>query len=182
MNMTKKIVLAALAVFAVAGAACAQITISGGVAVSSAKNEGYSGEAGIGGNVYLDYLLPLSVPVSLGLELGIDTAKFNEDRAMAIPLLLRVAYHFDISSKLDLYLVGKIGYAFGAVSSEDPLDASGGVGFGFDAGAAFYFTPHVGVFVEAGFDRYNGKVSYDGYYERKGYFNRFFTAGLSVKF
>jgi hypothetical protein len=198
--MARKIVLAVIAAFVVAGAANAQITISGGIALSGAEMDvtGYEGEVGIGGNIYLDYLLPIGIPLSLGVEVGVDTSTFpydgGEDTAIAIPLLLRAAYHFDLAAKLDLYLVGKIGYAFGDVSGDSideaerygaTIDVEGGIGYGIDVGVAFYFTSLVGVFAEAGFDQYNGKYTVKSGNQSDSTdvtFNRFFTAGLSIKF
>jgi hypothetical protein len=199
--MTKKVVLAVIVALAFAGAANAQITISGGFALSAAEIHvsRYEGEIGIGGNIYLDYLLPIGVPLSLGVEAGVDTSTFpfdgGKDTAIAIPLLLRVAYHFDLMPKLDLYLVGKIGYAFGDVTGDSidlvenqggNVEVAGGLGFGIDAGVAFYFTSLVGIFAEAGFDRYNGKytVKFPGISDTSSdvTFSRFLTAGLSIKF
>ncbi|MDR1411450.1 MAG: porin family protein [Spirochaetaceae bacterium] len=190
--------------------AYAQITVSGGFALSSVSGIEMSGyganidsSVGFGGNVYLDYLLPVSIPLSLGVEAGFDTGSFSvtysgtkyDETIMAIPLLLRVAYHFDLFPKLDLYLVGKIGYAFGiwTGSYRDMVDMTGydvdtigGLAFGFDAGVAYYFTSHMGLFIEAGFDDYmlETKISSSaGYAETlKAPFNRFVTVGLSTKF
>ncbi|GHT85679.1 hypothetical protein FACS1894137_10270 [Spirochaetia bacterium] len=209
--MTKKgflkvVVFLALFVGLAAGVS-AQITISGGFALAtmSAKfieddyTETEKGKVGAGGNIYFDYLLPISVPLSLGAEVGYDTAKVGESqfaiRAAAIPILLRAAYHFDLASKLDLYLVGKIGYAFGF--SDDYEGSYSGVGFGFDLGIAYYFGSHFGIFAEGGFDRYNlssdvtgtesyfdGKKwqDYDYAYTIKVPFSRFATFGVSLKF
>jgi hypothetical protein len=208
--MAKKVVLAIIAAFVFAGAANAQVTMSGGFALSSAKIDTsyYEGETGIGGNLYIDYLLPIGVPLSLGVEFGVDTSSFpysyntgygsystGEDTALAIPLLLRAAYHFDLMPKLDLYLVGKIGYVFGSVSGDSiddvkgsggEVEVEGGLGFGIDAGVAYYFSSLAGVFAEAGFDRYNGNyfIRYPGSSgDSSGVtFSRFFTVGLSIKF
>jgi hypothetical protein len=57
----------------------AQITISGGFVLSQLDvsgdlgGQGLDGGVGFGGNVYLDYLLPINVPLSLGVEVGVDT-------------------------------------------------------------------------------------------------------------
>lgn len=179
-----------------------QVTVSGGLAVSQATldYQGYSndGELGIGGNVYVDYLLPIQVPLSLGGEIGIDTSTFKnsgyKDTVLAIPLLVRAAYHFDLFPKIDLYVVGKAGYVFGVWSGDTKdylesqggkMEAEGGIAFGFDVGAAYYFTPILGVFAEAGFDRYDGRAKQTvggGTYKADAPFNRFFTVGISAKF
>jgi hypothetical protein len=129
--MSKKGFLAvALAVLA-AGVASAQVTISGGFALSymnanvagEGANLNIKGDVGAGGNIYLDYLLPIGVPLSLGVEFGADSSSFTmpgyKDTVLAIPLLLRAAYHFDLHPKVDLYLVGKIGWVFGAWSGDN---------------------------------------------------------------
>ncbi|MDR1986269.1 MAG: porin family protein [Treponema sp.] len=210
-----------LLVFAgLTAAAFGQITISGGFALSSATLKYTDTGAveqtdaiGIGGNVYLDYLLPISIPLSLGFEIGVDSASTEasdgfKDDILAVPLLVRVAYHFDLMPRLDLYAVGKIGYAFGSwsgdtydwINENDGVNYRGykttgpsGFAFGFDVGAAYYFTPTIGVFIEAGFDRYSLNAETTGEYA-EGYgwasekievelpFTRFLTFGISTKF
>jgi opacity protein-like surface antigen len=199
----------------------AQVTISGGFALSSIKgitvdvNGQSSGsvdiepETGIGGNIYLDYLLPVGIPLSLGVEVGYDTGKFTlkapnydgvgtrtyDETMSVVPLLVRAAYHFDLVSKLDLYIVGKIGYAIGFWSGafHDTSGFSGDIGglaFGFDAGVAYYLTPVFGLFAEAGFDDYMLETEFtehivgigDLKYTLKAPFNRFVTVGISTKF
>jgi opacity protein-like surface antigen len=215
-----------LALFtALAAGASAQITISGGFALSKATLEGekfwvdvsQEDSIGYGGNVYLDYLLPIGIPLSLGVEAGFDGASTTassdqwEDEIRAIPLLARVAYHFDLLPKLDLYIVGKVGYALGKWSGDTydffalndeynrnfKVTDPSGFAFGFDVGAAFYFTSRLGVFIEGGFDKYSlasevtgevwdGDSSYGSWINYKEEvelpFTRFFTAGLSLKF
>jgi opacity protein-like surface antigen len=200
----------------------AQVTISGGFALSSIKGitvdvngQNAAGgidiepETGIGGNIYLDYLLPVGIPLSLGVEVGYDTGKFTlkapyyEDDTIrtynetmsVVPLLVRAAYHFDLVAKLDLYVVGKIGYALGFWSGEF-YDISGitsdigGLAFGFDVGIAYYLTPVFGFFAEAGFDDYMLETKFteryvdvgDFNYTLEAPFNRFVTVGISTKF
>ncbi|MDR0655007.1 MAG: porin family protein [Treponema sp.] len=177
--------------------AFAQFTISGGFALSTmtAELEGldYSveGGVGVGGNVYLDYLLPISIPLSLGFEIGVDSATIGigdwEDKVLAIPLLLRTAYHFDLMPKLDLYAVAKIGYVIGALvdgPDKEYFKSSGGVGFGIDVGAAYYFTSIFGLFGEAGFDGYMLETKLEGYGTEFSFntpFYRFVTIGVSVR-
>ncbi|GHT82713.1 hypothetical protein FACS1894137_02140 [Spirochaetia bacterium] len=129
---------------------------------------------------------------------------------MTIPLLFRTAYHFDVATKLDLYLVGKLGLAFGAWNGDtrDMVDNYAnasvstpiGFAFGIDLGVSYYLTPRMGLFAEVGFDRYglsseisaaitstNGSGRYasttTGNYSYKvdAPFSRFITFGISIK-
>jgi hypothetical protein len=208
----RTVVFALLFAGLTAGAA-AQITVSAGLALSSVSDVEISGynanidsSIGIGGNVYLDYLLPISIPLSLGFEAGFDGGGFTvndfnttyDETMLAIPLLLRAAYHFDLFPKLDLYLVGKIGAAFGMWMGDYKdlmenngvtIGAIGGLAFGFDAGVAYYFSPRLGIFGEVGFDDYMLKTKAKGEeygytfnYTLKAPFNRFVTIGISTKF
>jgi hypothetical protein len=177
--------------------AFAQFTISGGFALSTmtAKVDGLDeevkGGVGAGGNIYFDYLLPINIPLSLGFELGTDgaTVGFDDwkDTVLAIPLLLRAAYHLDLNPKLDLYFVGKAGYVIGAIidgPDKEYLKSSGGFGFGIDVGAAYYFNSILGLFAEAGFDGYMLETKLEGYGETftlSTPFYRFVTIGLSVR-
>ncbi|GHV90897.1 hypothetical protein AGMMS50268_14000 [Spirochaetia bacterium] len=203
--MTKKLVLLIITAFATASAVSAQATIGGGLALSSAEDDystGYSGKnAGFGGNVSFDYLLPIGISLSLGAEVGVHSATFEKvvTEALVIPLLLRVGYHLDLIDNLDLYAVGKIGYVIPALTyrytksfSGNNInvgdDEKGGLGIGIDIGAAYYFTPRIGVFAEAGFEVYNvslemsGSDNYTSYNETIDIkFTRFLTAGISIK-
>jgi hypothetical protein len=172
--------------------AFAQLTISGGFAMSSMKAEmagqaAIEGKIGLGANIYFDYLLPINIPLSLGAEIGGDTASIENDTALAIPVLLRAAYHFDLDPRLDLYLVGKLGYTFGTFFGEvaEYIESAGGFAFGIDIGAAYYFTSLIGVFAEAGADGYLAKTKFKA---AEGIpssidtpFYRFVTFGLSFR-
>ncbi|GHU48093.1 hypothetical protein FACS1894200_04530 [Spirochaetia bacterium] len=175
----------------------AQVTINGGFALSmvspSVSGASIDSGTGIGGNISFDYRLPSSPSLSLGGEIGIHdsplfSATVNGNRSsdvsvLAIPMLFRAAYHFDLPiPQLDFYLVGKIGWAFGFVSytsytsSDISIDDPDGFAFGIDVGAAYYFTPSLGVFGELGFDDY--MLSAD---VGDAPFYHFLTLGLSLK-
>ena len=209
--MSKKGFLAVVLAVLAAGVVSAQVTISGGFALSYMDAHASSqinsmtikGDVGAGGNIYLDYLLPIGIPMSLGFEFGADSSSFSQgsykDSVLAIPLLLRAAYHFDLHPKVDLYLVGKIGFVIGAWSGDNYDEAKSdgatiepdppvGLGFGFDLGGAYYFTPRFGLFAEGGFDGYMLQTKID--YSNAGGvpvtldapFYRFVTIGFSTKF
>jgi hypothetical protein len=171
--------------------AYAQITIHGGLALSTmevkAGSETLKGDVGIGGNVSVDYLLKTKIPLSVGGEIGADSASVStggsKNTVTAIPILARVAYHFKLPPpKLDLYVLGKLGYAVGTLKGDQlkNLDNPSGFGFGFDLGAAYYFTKKIGAFAEVGFDRYLLKSKVEGETIDLP-LTRFLTAGVSVK-
>jgi hypothetical protein len=189
----------------IASGVFAQITIGGGFSISSGdvKISGdldatLEGKGGFGGNFYLDYLLPISFPLSVGVEIGIEGKSVydsgNKDTFTAGPILARVGYHFAPIPNLDLYVLGKIGFVFGNWSGDyyDYIDDLGadiddpnGFAFGFDVGAAYYFTPHVGAFAEIGFDDYALKTEASlGSYSVTGEapFYKFLTVGVAYKF
>jgi hypothetical protein len=146
----------------------------------------------LGRNLYVDYLLPINIPLSLGGEIGVDTSTFgtgtDENSVLAVPILLRAAYHFDLFPKLDLYVVGKLGYAIGKITSgsvKDEVDSAGGFAFGIDVGVAYYFSSSFGVFAEAGLDDYmiETKIKDFGFgsFSIDTPFYRFATFGISFK-
>jgi hypothetical protein len=191
---TKAVFVALLAGISAAGA-YAQITISGGFALGRVDANGLGvhleGSTGLGANIYLDYLLPINIPLSLGGEIGVDTSSLSGEgdtmTAMAVPILLRAAYHFDLLPKLDLYAVGKLGYAIGFVTAgtvQQNFDSAGGFATGIDVGVAYYFASAFGAFIEVGFDNYRIESKFSsGIYSQTidTPFSRFFTVGLSFK-
>jgi hypothetical protein len=156
--MTKNVLLVLVLAVVVAGGAFAQeaeqgaapqaaaskLAINAGLAIGNAGETVTS--SAMGGLLSVDYRLSA---VSVGGELGILNC--GEAKAGAIPILAKVAYHFGNNPKMDIALVGKIGFAFG---TGDGLKEASGVAYGFDLDFAYYFTPKFGIFAEGGFDRY----------------------------
>jgi hypothetical protein len=83
---------------------------------------------------------------------------------------LRVSYHPDFGiANLDIYAAGKIGYGIGLFTGADAekfqadfndatgadggyaAQTPGGLVWGVNLGAAYYFTRNIGVFLEGGF-------------------------------
>jgi hypothetical protein len=211
----KRLVLLSALILAGATGTFAQFTVGGGFALSATDvsvsglastfgaNPKVESDAGFGGTLYLDYLLPVGIPVSVGAELSVLSAKFKTDAAYlgtfkdtvtAVPLLIRVAYHFDFVPILDLYVVGKIGGAFGswegsfkseATKLALAIDDPGGFAIGIDVGAAYYFTSMFGVFAELGVDHYGLEAGAFGSgisATLEAPFTRFLVFGANLKF
>jgi phytoene dehydrogenase-like protein len=79
-------------------------------------------------------------------------------------------------------VVGKVGYVLGGGETNgNSEDGYNGIGFGFDVGAAYYFNSRIGIFAEAGFERYSLEKDDSGVtYEFP--FSRFVIVGISAKF
>jgi hypothetical protein len=216
--MTKKSIMKAAAVavlfFGITAAASADMHINGGFSMGfldpSLKTTGFAnedakGKLGVGGHFVAEYVFGFGL--SVGGEIGVVSAKMEtkvgnetyKDTITAIPILARVGYHFGfVPDDQDFYIVGKIGYVPGMWSGKAKdtykeigidMDNPDGAGFGFDVGWAYYFTSHVGLFLEGGFDYYYMKSEYGwsyGSYKRtttlESFMSKFFTVGVGFKF
>jgi hypothetical protein len=155
----------------------------------------------LGGYVSVDYVLPIDFPLTIGGELGISganipapTAYIFSGSAFAIPILARVAWHphFGIEN-LDTYALFKLGFAAASIGGEmkDKMTINkqpGGFVIAFDIGARYFFTEHLGIFGEFGYERVFGE--YDVSYSEVGFsfwrygtspFQRFATLGVTYK-
>jgi hypothetical protein len=157
----------------------------------------------LGGYVAADYVLPINFPLTVGIEWGVSGAKIPAPHvnvlggsASAIPFLARVAWHphFGIAN-LDTYALFKMGYTIGFFGGEikDKMTINkqpGGFTIALDIGARYFFTEHLGVFGEFGYERVMGRydVSYSSsspsfYFYSYGSspFQRFSTLGVTYK-
>jgi len=150
----------------------------------------------IGGTFSLDYALPTSFPLTLGAEIGVESA--SEDisygrssvtiNLLTIPIMARIGWHpnFEVEN-LDVYLMAKIGGAFGVVSSDpsgikDYVDNPGGFAIGFDIGCRYFFTPAFGLYGEFGWTGYlmHGDIKdSNSSYDATG--NKILSLGITVK-
>jgi opacity protein-like surface antigen len=170
------------------------VTIGAGFAMSSRPQIEVNGSpqtdsgGGAGINVFGDYRLPIGVPLSLGLESGFSSSDVTpgDGSLTVIPILFRVGYHFNPGTKLDFYLVGKIGYAMGKIDVGGQIDESmSGLAFGFDVGVAYYFIPSVGAFLEVGVTRYGLETDIEEQGQSatiEAPFNHFLTLGIAFRF
>jgi opacity protein-like surface antigen len=164
-----------------------------------------------GGYVSVDYALSLDLPLTLGIEIGYSGASFEspykqqilnlnglpEGSLGFIPILVRAAWHPNFGvENLDPFLMLKLGYGFGWLSGDfaDIYRTKGpsGFGFGFDIGLRYFFTSHIGAYMEVGYERfvssfdYNVNVTGSGItYQGSGPWDspvqRFITFGITYK-
>jgi hypothetical protein len=150
-----------------------------------------------GGHLAMDYVLPTNFPLTIGLEAGFSGAKISAPSVntfsgslRAIPILARVAWHPNFGIKnLDTYALLKLGYTIGFFGGEitDKLTINkqpSGFTIGFKIGARYFFTEHLGIFGEFGYER--ALASYDftapGFYAYGGApIQRFSTIGITYK-
>jgi len=133
---------------------------------------GYAFASGLGATIKIppvvasaEYCLPTGVPISLGALAGfyqfewryLGTASWVETWTYAT-FGARANWHWNIdASWLDLYTGAFVGYTYFKWSSDSrPYDGYiqpyyGGIDFGGQVGAHFYFTKHIGAVLEFGF-------------------------------
>jgi hypothetical protein len=166
----------------------------------------YGDPALLGGYLSVDYVLPIGFPLTIGGEIGFSGAGIESPASgwpkgsfTFIPILARVAWHPDFGAKnLDPYLMFKLGYGFGGFGGAfddvfNPTNPSG-LGVGIDIGIRYFFTDHLGMFAEGGYETFfadfdsktgtiptgpSSSVSYDVSWVT--YVQRFFTIGVTYK-
>jgi hypothetical protein len=131
--------------------------------------------------------------LTYGLETGLYYAGYDimglDSSVIAIPVLFRFGWHpsFIKVQNLDVYLLGKIGLTFGSYGG-DLADIAGtpwNISFGGNIGAKYFFTPMIGLFLEAGINLYRLSADIDTGYgsDNKLYTNidNYATLGVSIK-
>ena len=126
----------------------------GTVTISEGGISGGSAATLFGGLVKVDYALP--IPFTVGVEGGYLLGKTTDEvDVSAIPILARFAWHPNWGVKnLDTYLSVKAGYSimqlkYSGAGMSFTADG-GGISFGGDIGARYFFTPTIGIFAEMG--------------------------------
>jgi hypothetical protein len=173
------------------------VLLNGGLGIGSLYG-GWTSSGFLGGYVAVDYALPINFGLTVGAEVGFAGGAvkniFGEKVGYSIaviPILARIAWHpnFEIRN-LDTYLLAKFGYGIGFWGGKDAklqkalLTNPGGLVYGFNVGARYFFTDSLGAFVEGGYEYYiltsEGKVT--GYsWGDLNFANRFVTLGITFK-
>jgi hypothetical protein len=100
------------------------------------------------------------VPLTVGVEVGADGSLLNVDRDISLgvlPVMFRLAWHPDWGVRgLNSYVMVKIGdaLAFWTGNDRDIATTPNGLALGFGAGGRYFFSDHIGLFIDLGYDRY----------------------------
>ena len=146
----------------------------------------YGLKMALGITVAGDYALPISFPLTVGLETGF--VKVTNIPLIAIPILVRAQYHPDLGiSKLDVYATLKLGWSIGMFTDDyhNSNKAGGGFSFGTNVGAKYFFTDFLGAFLELGYDYYAMRYKWSGgglSGTHTWYIYTFLTTGVTLKF
>jgi len=204
--MKKKIIVALLILIIAAGSASAfnfmdyGAGIKGGdlmVNVAGTFGDSWTGLS-FGAVAAIDWALPLPLPLTVGLEAGalfLPKRYGNYEGMIAIPIIARIAWHFDLgisNFNLDPYILLKVGYALGFVTDPYPgyqYEMASGIIYGFNIGARWFFNDSFGIYLEAGYEydtlsyreRYQYYSGWGSWYWRYHYTNRFATLGVTFK-
>jgi hypothetical protein len=146
--------------------------LSSGFAVGNVTAGGTS-KALFGFSVVGDFALPV-FGLTVGIETGFLYGKILDTGISGIPIITRIGYHPDLGVYgLDIYPLGKIGFAFSFVEDESAV----GFGLGLGLGGRYFVTNIFGLFIELGFDSYffnKYGVSWTG--------RKFVTTGVTFRF
>ena len=213
--MVKKIFLVAFAIAVGAGTAGAMeipkntILLSAGFGIGSSKPKvkpyfgptvDYDTGVILGGAVAMDWMMFTKLGITLGFEAGFNYVGYKitgfDDAGLTImPIMFRSTWHpwFIKAKNFDLFVAAKVGLNLTSEKGKNFKDyiknymasESGGLAIGFTLGTAYYFTPAIGIFAEAGYQKmgftYGSK--YNPSYGDKLLLNgaKYATIGASVK-
>jgi hypothetical protein len=122
-----------------------------------AAGENVGGSVFLGGSLSADWIPDARIGLSYGLESGLLGGKTQGSIIYGVPVVFRLGWHpsFIRVKNLDLYVVARIGWAFGIWGSniDDASSPNGMVG-GLDFVGIWFLSPVVGIFAEIGYTYY----------------------------
>jgi hypothetical protein len=155
---------------------------------------GWASETLFGGDVAVDYALPINFALTVGGELGFYGSKLGgfagyDATVGLIPILGRVAWHPNWEVKgLDTYVMFKLGIGMGFWGGSDKPDGITnpfGFSYSFNIGGRYFFTDMIGAFLEVGYEYYFLDYEYDlgklGTYTAHAFGDKFLTLGATFR-
>ncbi|QQO09976.1 hypothetical protein [Breznakiella homolactica] len=110
-----------------------------------------------GGSLSADWIPSGKTGISYGIESGLGGGKTGDTAVFGIPVIFRLGWHpkFIRSECIDIFLLGKIGWAFGVWGPQLDEDAvPNGIVCGINIGGRYVFTPVIGAYAEIGYTYY----------------------------
>ncbi|GHT89491.1 hypothetical protein FACS1894137_18830 [Spirochaetia bacterium] len=140
-----------------------------------------------GGSLSADWIPNGKIGLSYGIESGLLGGETQDTIIFGIPIIFRLGWHpsFIKTEKIDIFILGKIGWAFGIWGPHiDKYSNPNGIVGGINVGGAYFLNPLVGVYAELGYNYYGLARSSNHPEYPLGYGSGKFYAslGVSLKF
>jgi len=151
---------------------------------SAGEND--NGSAFMGCSLSADWIPNRRIGLSYGIESGLLGGKKQDSNIYGIPIIFRMGWHPDFIKieNMDIFLLGKAGWAFGLWGSNmDDGSTSGGIVCGINFGGSYVLTPKTHVYAEIGYNYYGlaRNSSYPEYPLGYGSGKTYASLGLSFK-
>ena len=113
------------------------------------------GSVFLGGLISAEWIPNEKIGLSYGIESGLNGGKTQNNIILGIPIIFRVGWYpnFLKMENIDIFLFGKIGWAFGIWGSSLDKDSTpNGIVAGINFGGRYYFTQWIGIYSELGYN------------------------------
>jgi hypothetical protein len=125
--------------------------------------------------------------MSYGIETAVLNGKKQNNNILGIPVIFRIGWYPDFFKleNIDLFVLGKIGWAFGLWGSNmDKGSTSGGIMCGVNIGGSYHFTPMLRAYAEIGYNYYGlaRNSNYPEYPLGYGSGKTYTSVGVSLQF
>ena len=114
-----------------------------------------NGSVFLSGLISIDWLPNKNIGLSYGLETGLLGGSKQDNIIFGVPIILRIGWYPNFLSfeKIDIFLLGKIGWAFGIWGKNaDEGSSPNGIVCGFNIGGRYKLTRNIGFYAEIGYD------------------------------
>jgi hypothetical protein len=152
---------------------------------SAGEHDG--GSVFLGGSLSADWVPNRKIGLSYGVESGLLGGETQDTIIFGIPIIFRLGWRpsFIKTENIDIFILGKIGWAFGIWGSHIDKDSSrnGIVGW-INVGGVYFLTQLVGIYTELGYNYYGLARSSNHPEYPLGYGSgKFYVSlGISLKF
>ena len=146
-----------------------------------------NGSVFLGCSISTDWISNGKNGISYGIETALLGGKKQNNNILGIPVIFRIGWHPDFFKleNIDLFVLGKIGWAFGLWGSNmDEGSTSGGIMCGVNIGGSYNFTPVLRAYVEIGYNYYGlaRNSNYPEYPLGYGSGKTYTSVGVSLQF
>jgi hypothetical protein len=122
---------------------------------SAGEYEG--GSVFLDGSISADWIPNDKIGLSYGIESGLNGGSTQDNIILGIPIIFRLGWYpnFIKIENLDIFILGKVGWAFGIWGSSLDKDSTpNGIVGGINFGGRYWFTPRIGIYTEIGYNYY----------------------------